>query len=239
MTRSSRRHLLAGGAGLIALTAGCLDSSGLAASPGPGDADNETSDDEADNDDSEAESSDDSDDKGDDDLESTTTAFQHGDRPEDPTIDLLTSEDQADRWVSDRSIGDAVSEFVDETDFEEAGVIALEAGANTTCYELAVESVGLEDETVTVHAEVTETDENQMCAQQLTAVGAFVRASIGGEQPDSISTTIVDADGNEYGRGASVSSNSASASASKSVSTNRSEEESGSDGDSGTDTASD
>lgn len=248
MTRSSRRHLLAGGAGLIALTAGCLDSSGLAASPGPGDdAENETSDDEADNDDGDAESSDDSEDEGDDSnggpddgLESTTTAFQHGDRPEDPAVDLLTSEDRADRWVSDRSIGDAVSEFVDETDFEEAGVIALEAGANTTCYELAVESVGLEDETVTVRAEVTETDgENQLCAQQLTAVGALVRASVDGEQPDSISVTIVDADGDEHGRGISVSSDSASASASRSVSTNRSEGESGSDGDSGTDTESD
>ncbi|KDE59462.1 hypothetical protein EL22_21665 [Halostagnicola sp. A56] len=246
MTRSSRRHLLAGGAGLIALTAGCLDSSGLAASPGPGnDADNETSDDGTDTDDGgDTESSDaegdDSNGEPDDGLESTTTTFQHGDRPEDPTVDLLTSEDQADRWVSDRSIGDAVSEFVDETDFEEAGVIALEAGANTACYELAVESVGLEDETVTVHAEVTQTgDENQLCAQQLTAVGALVRASIDGEQPDSISVTIVDVDGDEHGRGISVSSGSASASASKSVSTNRSEGESGSDGDSETDTASD
>lgn len=244
MTRSSRRHLLAGGAGLIALTAGCLDSSGLAASPGPGDdTDNETSDDEADNDDGDAESSDDSDDSNgepNDGLESTTVAFQHGDRPEDPTVDLLTSEDQADRWVSDRSIGDAVSEFVDETDFEEAGVIALEAGANTTCYELAVESAGLEDETVTVRAEVTETGgENQICTQQLTAVGALVRASVDGEQPDSISATIVDADGDEHERGISVSSGSASASASRSVSTNRSEGESGSDGDSETDTESD
>ncbi|AHG00884.1 hypothetical protein HALLA_11170 [Halostagnicola larsenii XH-48] len=237
MSGLSRRHLLAGTAGLVTLTAGCLGDGGLATSPGPaGDGENATDDDDADDNDVGDDAT-----ENDDPLESTTVTFQHGDRPEDPTVDLLTSEDQADRWVSDRSIAaDTVSEFVDETDFEEAGVIALEAGANTTCYEMAVESVGLEDETVTVRAEVTETGgEDQLCAQQLTAVGALVRASVDAEQPSSISATIVDADGTEHGRGANVSSGSASASVSKSVSTNRSEGESGSDGDSGTDTGSD
>ena len=234
MSGPSRRHLLAGTAGLVTLTAGCLDDSGLATSPGPSDDSENATNNESDDDDGEDDGTED-----DDPLESATVTFQHGDRPENPSVNLLTSEDQANRWISDRSIDDdTVSEFIDETDFEKSGVIALEAGANTTCYEMALDSVGLEDETVTVHAEVTETsDENQLCAQQLTAVDALVRVSIDGEQPASISATIVDADGTEHGRGTSMSSGSASASGS--TSTNRSESTNGTDADSETDAGSD
>lgn len=206
MSAPSRRHLLAGAAGLVTLTAGCLDGGGLATSPGPADDDeNATHDDDSGDDDGGDDATED-----DDPLESTTVAFQHGNRPETPTVDLLITEDQANRWASDRSIAaDTVSEFIDETDFEKSGVIALEAGANTPCYEMVVGSVDLEDETVTVHAEVTEANEGDgLCAQQVVAVGALVRASVDGDAPSSISVTIVDADGSKYVRGVSVASDS-------------------------------
>lgn len=206
MSGSSRRHLLTGAAGLVTLTAGCLDGGDLAASPGSSDDDESAPNDDEPGDNGEGGDAT----EGDDPLESTTVTFQHGDRPEDPTVDLLTSEDQANRWISDRSIAaDTVSEFIDETDFEKSGVIALEAGANTPCYEMVVDSVDLEDETVTVHAEVTEANEGDgLCAQQVVAVGALVRASVDGDAPSSISVTIVDADGSKYVRGVSVASDS-------------------------------
>ncbi|MDJ1433440.1 hypothetical protein [Halostagnicola sp. A-GB9-2] len=200
MSRPSRRHVIAGSIGLVALTAGCLDNGGLASSPdstaeneiGSNDGDNGTEDDQ-----------------DDDPFEFEPVGFRHPDRPETPEADLLRTEADAEDWAEERGLeaDEDVSAFIAETDFDGSRVLSLEGGATDLCYEMVLETVELDDETVTIRGYVTDEEtDGDMCAQQITAVGALVRATVDDEQPSSFSVTITDADGREYGTGIATDS---------------------------------
>ncbi|ELY38457.1 hypothetical protein [Natronorubrum tibetense] len=202
MTESSRRTLLCASAGLLTLSAGCLDEFGGATSDdspadddsdgnGPGSSGNET--------DSTATG----------DLESTdNVSFDHTDVPMEPEATLVTSADRADRWLDDHEFADdVIPEFVEETLFEESVLIALESDAPTLCYEMVLEEVTLEetdesddgDAQLSLDAAVIdESDDDEVCAQQMIAVGQLVRATFDGEPATSASVTIDDADGETH-----------------------------------------
>ncbi len=204
MTRPSRRHVLAGSAGLVALTAGCLDGGGLASSP---DSTNES--DNGSNGGEDDDGSEDKDDEDDDPLEYESVGFDHPDQPENPEVDLLRTEDDGDDWVEERGLenDEEVSSFISETNFDESRLLALEGGAPNLCFEMVLETVELEDESVTVRGNVTDEEtDRDMCASQMTAVGALVRATVDDEQPSSFSVTVVDDDGKEHGTGIATGS---------------------------------
>ena len=209
MTTPSRRSLLCASAGLLTLTAGCLDEFGGATSGDDGSADNDTpSDDDSDGDDP-GSGGDETESTATGDLESTDNVpFDHTDVPMEPEATLVTSAEHADSWLDDHEFAeDAVPEFVEETLFEESVLIALESDAPTLCYAMALEEVTLEetdesddgDAQLSLDAAVIdESDDDEVCAQQMIAVGQLVRATFDGEPATSASVTIDDADGETH-----------------------------------------
>ncbi|WP_440765241.1 hypothetical protein [Natronorubrum sp. DTA7] len=203
MTESSRRTLLCASAGLLTLTAGCLDEFGSSTSD-----DNPSNDDDSDENDPES---------SDDETESTATgslettdnvSFEHTDVPMEPEATLVTSADRADRWLDEHEfVDDVIPEFVEETLFEESVLLALESDAPTLCYAMALEEVTLEeiDESDDGEAQLSldaavidESDDDEACGQQMIAVGQLVRATFDGEPATSASVTITDSDGTDH-----------------------------------------
>ncbi|WP_187433067.1 hypothetical protein [Natronococcus pandeyae] len=200
MTDSSRRGLLCGTAGLLALTAGCVadDLGGSSSSADTDDGDNATDDTGSDDG-----GSDDGATDGDETEETEVQAFRYDESAAEPNAALFFEREHAEEWLEERRIGgdseDAVSEFVDETPFQECPLAAVEAGAPNLCYELIVESVTVEDGTLDLEAVVSDEASDEMgCAQQETTVGALVRASDDGEPVDDVSVTVVDREGTEH-----------------------------------------
>lgn len=198
---SSRRGLLCGTAGLLALTAGCVadDLGGPSSSADTDDGDDGTDDTGAADDGSTDDGSTDDDET----EEADVQAFRYGESAAEPNAALFLEREDAEEWLEKRRIGgdseDAVSEFVDETSFQECPLTAVEAGAPNLCYELLVESVTVEDGTLDLEAVVSDEASDEMgCAQQETTVGVLVRASDDGEPVDDVSVTVVDREGTEH-----------------------------------------
>ncbi|WP_436343485.1 hypothetical protein [Natronorubrum sp. FCH18a] len=197
MTEQSRRTLLCAGAGLFTLAAGCLDDTGL--STGNGDDDTGGNESGSGGNGTEPTATGD--------LESSdNVSFDHTEVPTEPEATFVASEDRADGWLDEHAFDDdAISEFVEETPFEQSVLIALEADAPNLCYGLTLEDVTLEeaddagDARLSIEAAVTDdSGDDEMCGQQLTAVGQLVRATFDGEPATGASVTIADSDGETH-----------------------------------------
>ncbi|MFC4544711.1 hypothetical protein ACFO5R_22515 [Halosolutus amylolyticus] len=231
----SRRSVLGATTALFALTAGCIADEGPASDSGddtddtddPDTGENET-DEEKDGDGEDGEN-------GDSDAESEryeTQSLTYPEMPDEPDVEIHFDRDDVEEWLADRTPSDdeAVSDFVDETSFEESVLVSLEASAPDLCHELVIDEVTVGEESIDVTARVSdESGPDEACAQQLTAVGQLVRATPTGDELSELSATIVDQDGTEHGFGMGFDSDEGTASESRSVS------ESGSDGDDGSD----
>ncbi|MFC4437437.1 MULTISPECIES: hypothetical protein [Natrialbaceae] len=233
MTDSTRRGLLCGGAGLLALTAGCIaDDLGGSSEPDDGtDGDDDAMGDNGADDESDDGSTDDEETGG-----TETQAFRYGEPATEPNATLFLEREEAEEWLDERRIGgdseDAVAEIVDETSFEECSLTSLEAGAPNLCYELLLESATVEDGRLDLEAVVSDEESDEMgCAQQETTVGVLVRASDGGEPVTDVSATVVDREGSEYEFELASDSDSDGSSGSDSTSDGNGEEETDNDSD--------
>lgn len=194
-----RRDVLGGFAGIAAAgslaIAGCLDAA-------PGDPD----DDGATDGDGEEDDSDD-DGTGNADLSYDTESVMWSAGPTETAVVLLVDNDDATRWLERRRLEDDESAvaFLDGTSFDEAAVIALEAGVPTPCHSLELDDVALEDGGVRVEAAIRDgSAADEDCPQQEMTVARFVRASVGGEAPTEGTVHLVDRDGTERSLGFSV-----------------------------------
>ncbi|ELY72456.1 hypothetical protein C490_03893 [Natronobacterium gregoryi SP2] len=194
--------MLAGSASLLALSAGCLDD-GFDDASGPGTGDENSDDEETADDDGSA----DSDASSTDDLVEETHTYQQPDVPESPNATVLRDEGDADAWLEERwDVGepdDDLVAFVEETAFEDALLVALEAEGSNLCYEMGLEDAELDDETLTLEAEVSdESDADEVCAEQVTAAGLLARVPFAsGVAPSTeFVAEIVDADGTTHER---------------------------------------
>ncbi|WP_339103806.1 hypothetical protein [Haloterrigena salinisoli] len=224
MTDRSRRTILCGTAGLVALSAGCLDEAGVA-DDGNGPDDPNGTDSENGTDDRGAGGNGDEDDtdtaSGDGDGESEaidTVSFSSATGPDsEPDAALFVSPARATDWLDDRGLDDErLTAFVDETDFERSVIVALAADAPNACYELTLEERTLGDEEtdadLDLEAVVSDESTGEMgCAQVVTLVGQLVRAPIA--DGPTVSVTIVDRHGEEHQRGMAADSESESAAA--------------------------
>ncbi|AGB37367.1 hypothetical protein [Natronococcus occultus] len=188
MERRSRRALLSAVTGAATLLAGCIADE-------LGDESNESDDGTGSNGDDEADDGNESDEaangNGSDDAVDET-AFTTPEPREEPAVALLTDRDGADDWFAVRDVDDDVGTFLEDTAFDDASVIVLEARAPNLCYELGLESVTIEDG-VTIKA-VVDDDDAAGCAQQEATTGQLVGLSEGGEPVTDGTVTIVDHD---------------------------------------------
>ncbi|WP_265111472.1 hypothetical protein [Halosolutus halophilus] len=242
MTRSSdrsgrsRRSVLCTTTALFALTAGCIADEGSRSDTGGDDTDG--TDDEpgaGGEDETDDDGNGDDGDDGDEESEQTvyeTQSLTHTELPADPDVDTHFDRDAAEQWLADRDLtaDEAVTEFVDETSFEESVLVSLEASAPDLCHELVLDEVTVGEESIDVTARVSdESASDEFCAQQETAVGQLVRATPTGDGGSELSATIVDRDGTEHGFGMGFDSSEGSASESD---TERDSDDDGSDSDS-------
>ncbi|ELZ00630.1 hypothetical protein [Natrialba asiatica] len=217
MSPPSRRTLLGSTAGLLALTAGCVaNNSDDNDDPDPGSGSN--SDGNGNENGNESANGNESDDteNGEDELATETHQYQQPTPSDNPTIEYVHSRDDADDWLAGRDVGEDTTRFVDDTEFENSRLVSIEAGAPNPCTELAIDSVELSDDVLTVEATVTDQQSpEKACAQQEVTVGALVRATFPDEPTMKLSVTVVDRNGDEYSQ--SMASGSGSASSSTSV----------------------
>lgn len=216
MTDRSRRTILCGAAGVVALAAGCLDEADVSGTPNGTD---DTDDADPDESDPEAAASDGS---GEDDgLESSdAVSFDHN-QPREADATLLTDADRALSWLADRSLeAERYTAFVDETTFDDSVLLGLEATGPSLDYELALETVTVEDDgdpTLVVEAAVrgeSDGESGGLSGQQLIGVGQLVRATFDGEPATDASVTIVGSDGESTEKTLAVDSASESTEAS-------------------------
>ncbi|MDG5818991.1 hypothetical protein [Natronococcus sp. A-GB7] len=215
MKRRSRRELLTGTAGAIALLAGCIGDDPSGADDGTND--DGTADDGTSTNDDDREDEDDADDGENDDTEADdgkeTDDDENGDGDEDgsPSIEdaafttteprsepaavLLTNREDADAWLAERDVDEDAAAFLEETAFDEASLVALEARGPNLCYELGLEAAELEAGAIRLEAVADDGDDVGGCAQQEVTMGRLVRVSEGGDPVDEGSVTIVDHDG--------------------------------------------
>ncbi|AEH37715.1 hypothetical protein [Halopiger xanaduensis] len=212
----SRRAVLLGGAGTLALSAGCIQDSNDSnddANPADPDSGSSGSDNESDGgneSDGENESEDDSGTDGSDDnsFEYETHLYQYPDTPTEPDASLFVTQDGAENWLANRELEeDPVAEFVADTTFDDSVLVPLEADAPSHCYEMVLESIdvidGDGDDVLEIEAAVRDVSgETEYCAQAKTTVGLLVRATFESAPVTEISVRIVDDDGNEHGIGA-------------------------------------
>lgn len=222
MTDRSRRTFLCGTAGLVALSAGCLDEADVP-DDGDGPDDPNGTDDENGTADRDAGGNGDEDDTGnasaDGDGEPEaidTVSFSSAAGPDsEPDAAMFVSPARATDWLDDRGLDDErLTEFVDETDFDRSVIVALAADAPNACYELTLEERALGDEEtdadLDLEAAVSDESDGAMgCATVVTLVGQLVRAPIA--DGPTVSVTIVDRHGEEYERGMAADSESESA----------------------------
>lgn len=233
----TRRALLLGGTGALALAAGCVSNL-------ESESDDEPETDGAGGDGTDGENGSDGDDESTTDTDTDTDAdgtleydvqhFRHPETPAEPDASVLLERESTDDWLAERGLeaDEAVDAFVADTDFADASLIALEADAPNHCYEMVLEDVafaadedadagggdgdgdGTADGTLELGASVRdESAENEMCAEARTAVGVLVRASVAGEPVAEFSARIVDDDGSEHGIGVDTASETDSGSA--------------------------
>ncbi|WP_290814360.1 hypothetical protein [Halovivax sp.] len=221
MATQTRRGLLAATASALALAAGCLSEEGADPARGGtddadssgegGDSGNESagSDDATDDD---ADPADDEDADDEDDAatidagnglaEAEVVRYDHGGYPDEPRIEFLASADGARAWVEDHEFAgeeSAVAEALEDTDFAEAVAVVVEAGARDLCHRLEVREVSSDDGTLSVEAAVEkDPGAGDVCAQQMTAVGAVVRAIAADDPPSAATVTVVDDDGRAH-----------------------------------------
>lgn len=219
MERRSRRRLLTGTAGTIALLAGCIGDDPSDANDGTDDdgteddgtptddnRESENGADDSENEDTEADDGEETDDDGDgngngdedgspsiEDAAFTTTQPRS-----EPAATLLTDRDDADAWLEDRAVDEEAAAFLEETAFDEASLVALEARGPNLCYGLVLETAALEAGAIRLEALADDGDDAGGCAQQEVTVGRLVRVSEGGEPVDEGSVTIVDHDGDAH-----------------------------------------
>lgn len=215
MTSWSRRRLLAGAAGASTVLAGCLSEVGPDGdddddgdSPGAGG----SVDDDADGsnghpDDDGAEESDEATEpasmEAQGDLDDVTyLQYSHPRYPDRPVVELFTSSRDVESWLDGHDglpADDRAREFLEGVDFSTTSAVAIEAGASDLCHELAVRAVEVDDGTLSIRAAVRRQDDaGDMCAQQMVAEGAVIRATASEEPPTDLSVSL-DADGGEYG----------------------------------------
>lgn len=224
MRGPSRRTLLCASAGLFTFAAGCLDEAGVSSSDDDTDG-NESGDETGNGGDEMGNSGEETDNGGDEptaagDLESTATvSYDHADVPTEPEATLITTGERAAGWLDDRQFDEeAAAEFVDQTSFEESVLVAVESDAPNLCYEMVLEDVALEgdgeaddDARLSIAAAVSdESDEDEVCGQQMIAVGQLVRATFETEPVTSASVAITESDGEKREIGIGVGSDSES-----------------------------
>ena len=217
MKSHSRRGLLTGTAGTIALFAGCIGDDPSGADGGTNDdgptddetsTDDEESDDGADNGENEdteaddsAETDDEDEDKGGNWDESPSiedAAFTTTEPRSEPAATLLSDREDVDAWLEDRDVGEEAETFLEETAFDEASLVALEARGPNLCYDLGLESAALEAGAIRLEAVADDGDDADSCAQQEVTVGRLVRVSEGGEPINEGTVTIVDRGGDAH-----------------------------------------
>ena len=97
------------------------------------------------------------------------------------------------RWlVDDRgSTPEAVTAFVDDTDFESATILYVQSAGPNGCYrELAVDEVAVDDDALTATASAVDTsEEGTICTQAITYPSAFVRVT-GDDLPAATRVTL-------------------------------------------------
>lgn len=219
MKRHSRRGLLAGTAGAIVLLAGCIGDDPSDADEGT---DNDGSQDDGPSTDDDRESEDGADDGENEDTEADDGEETNGEETDDedgggngspsiedaaftttqprsePAATLLTDREDADAWLEDRAVGEEAATFLEETVFDEASLVALEARGPNLCYGLVLEAAELEAGAIRLEAVADDGDDTGGCAQQEVTVGRLVRVSEGGEPVGEGSVTIVDHDGDAH-----------------------------------------
>ncbi|RKD97313.1 hypothetical protein [Halopiger aswanensis] len=208
----SRRALLLGTSGALALSAGCIQNLDDGSDADPG-SDSGNSDDESDGgnesgDGNESEDESGTDGSDDNSFEYETHSYQYPETPTQPDAALFVTQDGAEGWLADRGLEeDPVAEFVADTTFENSVLVPLEADAPSHCYEMVLESIdvidGDGDDVLDLEAAVRDvSEETEYCAQAKTTVGLLVRATFESVPVTEISVRIVDDDGNEHGIGA-------------------------------------
>lgn len=170
----TRRALLCGASGALALAAGCISDLERESDPG---SDTDAGADDGTNADPEpngdADETGDGDDGGDGENESAdgdsdgsldydAVRFRHSETPTDPDAALLRDPDDADDWLAERGLeaDDAVDAFVADTDFANATLVSLEADAPSHCYELVLEEVAFDADGAGETAESTDDDDD-------------------------------------------------------------------------------
>ncbi|WP_394742548.1 hypothetical protein [Natronococcus roseus] len=217
MKRRSRRELLTGTAGGIALLAGCIGDDPSDADDGTNDdgtTDGETSTDDdresedgADDDENEDTGADDGEETDDDgggdgDEDGSPSiedaAFTTTEPRSEPAATLLADREDADAWLAERDVDEEAETFLEETAFDEASLVALEARGPNLCYELGLESAALEAGAIRLEAVADDGDDADSCAQQEVTVGRLVRISDGSDPVGEGSATIVDRSGDAH-----------------------------------------
>ena len=214
MKRRSRRGLLTGTAGAVALLAGCIGDDPSDADNGTNDEDGTTddgtpteddreSDDGTDDESEDAEADDgeetDDDEGGDGSPSIEDVAFTTTEPRSEPAATLLTGPEDADAWLAERDVdGEEAEAFLEATAFDEASLVALEARGPNLCYELGLEAAELEAGAFRLEAVANDGDDAGGCAQQEVTVGRLVRVSEGGDPVGEGSVTIVDREGDAH-----------------------------------------
>ncbi|MDG5759517.1 hypothetical protein QA600_09210 [Natronococcus sp. A-GB1] len=221
MKSHSRRGLLTGTAGAIALFAGCIGDD-------PSDADNGTDEDgtvddgtSTDDGESEDDAEDgENEDTGADDGEETDGEETDDEEADDedgagtksiedapftttqprskPAATLLADREDADAWLEDRDVDEEAEAFLEETAFDDASLVVLEARGPNLCYELGLEAAELEAGAIRLEAVADDGDDDGGCAQQEVTVGRLVRVSDDGDPVGEGSATIVDRGGDAH-----------------------------------------
>lgn len=226
MTDRSRRTILCGAAGLVALTAGCLDemnASGNGENDDDGEPEGATSDGDPDGG------------TGTSGVETYDAVSYTRNEAVDPTGELFADATGVDSWLAERGLdGEQYVDFVDDTLFDDSILLALEAEAPQLNYELDLETVavdvpadgGGDDEpedgeedheaTLAIRAVVSEMTDGEGSAgvggTQMISVGKLVRVTFDGEPVTEAAASIVDHHGDSHGFSMTVESASESAS---------------------------
>ncbi|NKE37052.1 hypothetical protein GWG54_14725 [Natronococcus sp. JC468] len=193
MERRSRRTVLSAATGAVALLAGCLGADLDDRSGEHGDGGTDANGDDERDDESGGDEGDDDGSGGGDAADAVDeTTFTTSEPRSEPNATLLVDREAAAGWLADRDVGDDAVAFLENTAFDDASLIAVEARAPNLCYELRVESIELEDG---IALEAVVDDGAAACAQQEATAGLLVRASDGGEPIEEGTATVVDHDG--------------------------------------------
>lgn len=184
MTNVPRRHVLTGVAASLPFLAGCVSSFDIGPAAG-----------------------------GDGSTDHDTFQFRYPGEQSEPDVDVHFEAESAMDWLDEHDLQEdadsSASDFVEDTDFDDAVLVSLVAGANDAGYELDVSHVSIDDDALSIDAAVREdSDAGDAVTPTLTTVGAIVRARFEDGPPTEWSVTISDDDGGQHGFGGAVASDS-------------------------------